>query len=37
MEERDVDITDMSLVHYCNIKALSYNPYNGHIIFLKKE
>ena len=37
MEERDVDITDMYLVHYCNIKVLSYNPYNGHIIFLKKE
>jgi hypothetical protein len=36
MAKRDIDTSEMYLVHYFDIEATQYNPETGHVTFLRK-
>lgn len=36
MAKRNIDTSEMYLVHYFDIEATQYNPETGHVTFLRK-
>ena len=36
MAKRDIDTSEMNLVHYFDIEVTQYNPETGHVTFLRK-
>ena len=36
MAKRNIDTSQMYLVHYFDIEAIQYNPETGHVTFLRK-
>ena len=36
MVKRDIDTSEMYLVHYFDIETIQYNPETGHVTFLRK-
>ena len=37
MAKRDIDTSEMNLIHYFDIEATQYNPETGHVTFKRKE